>query len=40
MTEVEDDPDPEHVVEECSECGSDFLEVYLRDGVCPECRGE
>jgi hypothetical protein len=29
------DVDP---IEECEQCGSSVLEIYIEDGLCPDCQ--
>lgn len=38
MAKSNESSEPEQVVEECAECGTGFLAVYLDDGVCDDCR--
>jgi hypothetical protein len=32
------DPEADEVVEECGNCGSQMLGVYIENGRCPDCR--
>lgn len=38
MASMGEDPASGELVEECVECGDGFLEIYIEDGVCPDCR--